>query len=245
MLRRVAATLIATFALLACGDDDTTTITVFAAASLTDAFAEVGEAFEAEHPDVSVDFSFAGSSSLREQILDGAPADVYASANQSTMDQLIAAGEVDRARTFATNSLQIVVPAGNPAAVAGLDAFGDDSLLIGLCAEDVPCGDLGRRVLAAAGIAPAPDTDEADVRALLTKIAADELDAGLVYTTDVIAQGDAVEGIDIPDEFDVVATYPIGTVTASSHPDVAAAFIDFVLSDAGQTILDSYGFARP
>lgn len=272
MIRRLTAmlaALLALFAFVACGDDDIDDgdnsdandeeagddgdatagldggITVFAAASLTDAFTEVGEAFESQNPGVSVDFSFAGSSSLREQILDGAPADVFASANPSNMDQVIDAGDIEEAQTFVTNSLQIVVPAGNPAGVEGLDAFGDASLLIGLCAEEVPCGSFGRQILDAAGIEPALDTNEPDVRALLTKVAADELDAGIVYVTDVIAEGDGVEGIDIPEEYNVVASYPIGTVNASSNPDVAAAFVDFVLSDDGQSILNSYGFASP
>lgn len=220
-------------------------ITVFAAASLTDAFIEIGDAFEDQHPGVSVDFSFAGSSSLREQILDGAPADVFASANPANMDQVIHSGDIDEAQVFATNRLQIVVPAGNPAGVDALDDFADESLFIGLCAEEVPCGEFGRQILDSAGVTPELDTNEPDVRALLTKVAADELDAGIVYVTDVISEGDGVEGIDIPDSHNVVATYPIGTVNASSNPDVAAAFVDFVLGEAGQSILTSYGFTGP
>lgn len=249
----VVSSVVALAAGAACGDDETPSdasavtgsIRVFAAASLTDALAEVADAFEAEHPGASVALSFAGSSSLREQILGGAPADVFASANEANMVQVIAAGEVEVSEVFATNRLQIVVPAGNPAGIVGLADFGDPDLLIGLCAESVPCGDLGRRVLEAAGITPVPDTNESDVRALLTKVEAGELDAALVYVTDVVAAGDRVAGIDLPAEIDVVAAYPIGTIVSSGNPATAQAFVDFVLSAAGQAILEDHGFGPP
>jgi molybdate transport system substrate-binding protein len=221
-------------------------ITVFAAASLTDAFGEIADEFEAANPGVSVESNFGASSALREQILAGAPADVFASANLSNMDQVVeadaAAGD---ARTFATNRLEIVVPAGNPADVTGLAAFGDDDLLVGLCAAEVPCGDLGREALANAGVTPAVDTEEPDVRSLLTKVEAGELDAGLVYATDVLAAGDAVEGIEIPAADNVVAEYPIATLAEGGAAEVADAFVAYVLSDAGQDILASYGFDSP
>jgi molybdate transport system substrate-binding protein len=146
---------------------------------------------------------------------------------------------------FATNGLRIVTPAGNPAGVTGLDDLGDPSLLIGLCAEQVPCGDFGRQALAAAGVTPAPDTDEPDVRALLTKVAAGELDAGLVYVSDVVAAGDRVEGIEVPSAFDVLATYPIGVVSSSTNRAAAEAFVAFVLGDEGRSILQRWGFGRP
>lgn len=229
------------------GEPDLTgSITVFAAASLTDAFGEIADEFEAANPGVSVESNFGASSALREQILAGAPADVFASANLSNMDQVVeadaAAGD---ARTFATNRLEIVVPAGNPADVTGLAAFGDDDLLVGLCAAEVPCGDLGREALANAGVTPAVDTEEPDVRSLLTKVEAGELDAGLVYATDVLAAGDAVEGIEIPAADNVVAEYPIATLAEAGGAEVADAFVAYVLSDAGQDILASYGFDSP
>jgi molybdate transport system substrate-binding protein len=221
-------------------------ITVFAAASLTDAFGEIADEFEAANPGVSVESNFGASSALREQILAGAPADVFASANLSNMDQVVeadaAAGD---ARTFATNRLEIVVPAGNPADVTGLAAFGDDDLLVGLCAAEVPCGDLGREALANAGVTPAVDTEEPDVRSLLTKVEAGELDAGLVYATDVLAAGDAVQGIEIPAADNVVAEYPVATLAEGGAAEVADAFVAYVLSDAGQDILASYGFDSP
>jgi molybdate transport system substrate-binding protein len=221
-------------------------VTVFAAASLTDAFGEIADEFEAANPGVNVEPSFGASSALREQILAGAPADVFASANLSNMDQVVeaeaAAGDP---RTFATNRLQIVVPAGNPADVTGLAAFGDDDLLVGLCAAEVPCGELGREALANAGVAPAVDTEEPDVRSLLTKVEAGDLDAGLVYATDVLAAGDAVEGIEIPAADNVVAEYPIATLAEAGGAKVADAFVAYVLSDAGRDILASYGFDSP
>lgn len=244
----VLAVSVAFTGIVACGGDDTAgdrSITVFAAASLTDAFADVAEAFESANEGVSVELSFAASSALREQILGGAPADLFASADQSNMDELVRAGEVEAPAVFATNRLQIVVPAGNPAGVTGLRDFARSELLVGLCAEEVPCGDLAREALAAAGVTPAPDTNEADVRALVTKVEAAELDAGLVYVTDVVSAGDRVEGIEAPTGADVAAAYPIGTVTSSESREVADAFVAFVLGEQGQAILEQYGFGAP
>lgn len=249
---------------VACGDDDARgtgptppvapsapvpalagSITVFAAASLTDAFEEIAAEFEAAHPGTTVAFSFGSSSALREQILSGAPADVFASASTPNMDQVVEAGAATEAVTFVQNRLQIAVPAGNPAGVTGLADFADEDLLIGLCAEQVPCGQLARAALADAGVRAAVDTNEPDVRALLTKLEAGELDAGIVYVTDVLVAGDAVEGIDLPAEHDVVATYPIAVLTAAPNREVAEAFVAFVLAAEGQEILASYGFDIP
>jgi molybdate transport system substrate-binding protein len=218
-------------------------ITVFAAASLTDAFGEIADGFEAANPGVSVESNFGASSALREQILAGAPADVFASANLSNMDQVV---EADAAagdpQTFATNRLEIAVPADNPGHVTGMADFGDDDLLIGLCAAEVPCGEFGREALANAGVTPAVDTEEPDVRSLLTKVESGDLDAGLVYVTDVLAAGDAVEGIEIPADHNVVAEYPIATLAEAGDATLADAFIAYVVSDEGEDILASYGF---
>ena len=261
-LRLLAVACVPALMLAACGDDDdddsaSTTeapaeestlegdLTVFAAASLTDAFDEVGAAFEEANPDVSIEFNYGASSALREQILAGAPADVFASANTSNMDQVVEAGAATDPQDFVTNQLQIVVPAENPGGVAGLDDFANVDLLIGLCAEEVPCGEFGREALANAQVTPSVDTNEPDVRALLTKVEAGELDAGIVYVTDVLAAGDAVEGIDIPADVNVTATYPIATLSDAGNAEVAAAFVEFVLSDDGQEILETYGFDSP
>ena len=227
----------------ASGDEE---LLVSAAASLTDAFGEVEVAFEAAHPGVEVLLNMAGSSTLRQQIVEGAAADVFASADSSNMDQVVAAGEVDRApRIFAANRLQIAVPAGNPAGVTGLEDFADEDLLLGLCAAGLPCGDLALTVLANAGVTPAVDTHEPDVRALLTKIETGELDAGLTYVTDVIASGGAVHGIDIPDRRNATTDYHIASLLSASDPATAAAFVAFVLSPEGQAILNRYGFTSP
>jgi molybdate transport system substrate-binding protein len=256
---RLAAAACLALAAAACGGDDdrghaatagttaagtaTGSITVFAAASLTDAFGEVADAFEEATPGASVEMNFGASSALREQILAGAPADVFASANTSNMDQLVEADAVEgEPEVFVTNELEIAVPAGNPGDVDGLDDFGDADLNIGLCAEEVPCGQFGREALASAGVTPAQDTDEPDVRSLLTKVEAGDLDAGLVYHTDVLAAGDEVEGVEVPDEHNVIAEYPLAALSASGNAALAAAFVDFVLSEDGQDILESYGF---
>ncbi len=165
------------------------TLAVFAAASLTDSFEVLAAAFEAGHPGVTVTLNFAASSALREQILAGAPADVFASASADDMNRLAAAGALaGEPRVFARNRMVIAVPAGNPAGITGLEDFADPGRLIGLCAEEIPCGRYAREALASAGVTPSPDTLEPDVRALLTKVAAGELDAGIVYATDIAAR---------------------------------------------------------
>jgi molybdate transport system substrate-binding protein len=219
------------------------TVTVLAAASLTDAFADFEADFEAAYPAADLEVSYGGSSALRDQALSGQPADVFAPASAAVMDELVDAGAVDgEPQGFATNKLEIVVPAGNPAGIEGLDDFADEDTLVGLCAEEVPCGDLGRQALEAAGVDAAPDTNEPDVRSLLDKVASGELDVGLVYATDVASAGDAVEGIEVPDDDNVVATYAIAPLTDAPNSAGAAAFVDFVLGDEGQAVLADFGF---
>ena len=221
-------------------------VLVSAAASLTDAFAEIASAFEAAHPGVDVVLNLAGSASLRTQILEGAPADVFASADVKNMDRVVDAGQLSgEPRVFARNLLQIAVPAGNPAGVHDLSDFADGALRIGLCAEGVPCGDFARQALRRAGVVPALDTNEPDVRALLTKVELGELDAGITYVTDVASTHGAVEGIDIPASANVVAAYPIAVLAAARHTRAADAFVGFVLSAAGRAILAKHGFASP
>jgi len=219
---------------------------VSAAASLTDAFAAMDSAFEATHPKVDVALNLGGSSSLRAQILGGAPVDVFASANPSNMDRVARAGRVSgEPHVFARNRLQIAVPAGNPAHIHDLHDFSDPRLRIGLCAAEVPCGDFARKALDRAGVVPSLDTNEPDVRALLTKIELGELDAGMTYVTDVVSTRGSVQGIDIPADVNVVAEYPIAVLAGSPNPDAAHAFVAFVLSGPGQAILAKYGFESP
>ena len=220
-------------------------VLVFAAASLTDAIEETASAFEAANSDFDVRLNLAGSSSLREQILEGAPADVFASADSANMDRVIEAGEATSSSGLADNFLQIAVPSGNPGGITGLGDFARDDLLIGLCAAEVPCGSLGRQALANAGVVAAVDTNEPDVRALLVKIDAGELDAGVVYVTDVQAAGDGVEGVPIPSYLNVATTYRIAALSAAPNPVGADAFVSFSLSQAAQAILGRYGFSVP
>lgn len=221
-------------------------LVVSAAASLTDAFGAMERAFEAARPDVDVRLNLAGSSTLRMQILEGAPVDVFASADVANMERVAAAGEVaGEPRIFARNRLQIAVPAGNPAGIDGLEDFADEDLLLGLCAEEVPCGAFARQALRQAGVRPAVDTREPDVRALLTKIEVGELDAGIVYRTDVAAASPEVDGIDLPEEAQVVAEYPIAVLRRSPRPGAAESFVDFVLSEEGRAVLEDFGFVPP
>jgi len=240
----LAATLL--IAIVACGGVGKREIVVSAAASLTDAFADIEVAFEEAHPGEDVVLNLAGSSSLREQILEGAPVDVFASADESNMDDVVAAGEtMGEPVTFAVNFLQIAVPGGNPAGIVGLEDFANEELLIGVCAEEVPCGDLARQALGKAGVTPSIDTHEPDVRALLTRVEAGELDAAITYVTDVASAEEAVDGIEIPDTANVAAEYTIAVLARAVDQEAAGAFIEFVRSGEGQGIMGEHGFASP
>lgn len=221
-------------------------VVVLAAASLTDAFTELAADFEAAHPGVTVTLGLGGSSALAQQVVAGAPADVLATASPGTMATVAdAGGLVGEPTVVARNRLQIAVPAGNPAGVTGLADLGDASLAVALCAEQVPCGAAARRVLAAAGVTPAPDTLEPDVRAVLTKVRLGEVDAGLVYRTDVLAAGDDVEGIDVPEADAAVTDYPIAVVADAPNPRAAEAFVAHVRGEAGRKVLADAGFELP
>lgn len=255
---RVAGLAVA-LALAGCGSDDSAAgsgadgaprvsgdVTVFAAASLTESFTRLGEDFEAAHPGVRVTFNFAGSSALAKQIDEGAPADVFASAAQKNMDQVTDSGAVTaKPVTFVTNTLEIAVPAGNPAKITGLADFADADLKIALCAEQVPCGAASQKVFDAAGITAAPDTLEQDVKAVLSKVSLGEVDAALVYRTDVLAAGDEVEGIEFPEAGEAVNEYPIAVCATAPNPDAAQAFVEYVLSGEGKAVLTEAGFGTP
>ena len=219
------------------------TVTVFAAASLTDVFTELGDQFEQAHPGVTVEFNFAGSSTLAEQINQGAPADVFASASPTQTQAVVdAGGAAGDPEVFVSNTLQIVVPAGNPAGVVGLADFTSPDLTIALCAEEVPCGAAAVTVFEVAGLTPMPDTLEQDVRAVLTKVELGEVDAALVYRTDVLAGGDEVKGIDFPESAEAVNDYPIVALAQAPNPAAATVFIEFVQSEEGQAALAAAGF---
>ena len=235
------------------GDDDasagdseiTGDVTVFAAASLTESFTEIGDAFGAEHPD-AVTFNFASSSDLVAQILEGAPADVFASADQNNMAKLTdASGASGEPLVFATNSLQIAVEPGNPLDITGVADLQNPDLVIVTCDPDVPIGRYSQEVFANAGVSVTPDSYEEDVKAVLNKVVLGEADAGVVYTTDVSAAGDAVTGVEIPADVTVAPEYPISVTAAAPNPAGAAAFVEFFRSDAGQAILQRLGFSAP
>jgi molybdate transport system substrate-binding protein len=221
-------------------------ITVFAAASLTDSFNEIGSAFTQGNPDTKVTFSFDASSALVIQITEGAPADVFASADTSNMDKLTGAGlNGTEPAIFATNLLAIIVPAGNPKGITGVADLAKPDVKVVLCAPEVPCGKYAQQILTSANVTVTPVSYAQNVKGVVTPVTAGEADAGIVYVTDVIAAGDKAEAVDIPADINVVASYPIATVKASTKQDVDEAFIDFVLGDEGQAILKEYGFLPP
>lgn len=221
-------------------------ITVFAAASLTETFTELGARFEDEHPGVEVVFSFGGSSTLAQQIRHGAPADVFASAAPKNMQQVVDSGDVTAAPvTFARNRLEIAVPAGNPGDITGLADFGKPEPRIAICAEQVPCGATAHQVFEAAGVTPQPDTTEQDVKAVLTKVTLGEVDAALVYRTDVRAAGGAVEGIGFPESDRVANEYLIAPLAEAPNPAVAALFAGFAGSPEARTVFVDAGFETP
>ncbi|MGW6426578.1 molybdate ABC transporter substrate-binding protein [Nocardia sp. NPDC055053] len=230
----------------AAGGEVTGTVTVFAAASLTETFTELGKQFEAAHPGVKVVYNFGASSALAEQIKQGAPVDVFASAAPKNMQQVVDAGEVTaKPVTFVRNRLEIAVPAGNPAHITGLADFGKTEPKIALCAEQVPCGAAAKTVFEAAGVSPQPDTRESDVKAVLTKVTLGEVDAALVYRTDVQAAGTKVQGIDFPESGKAVNDYPVAPLAKAPNAAAAAAFVEFIGSDQASAVFTEAGFDTP
>ena len=221
------------------------TITVFAAASLKESFTALGRRFEAAHPGTRVVFSFGPSSGLATQITQGAPADVFASASAKNMTQVSDAGLAPTATTFAKNVLEIAVPPANPAKVTGLSDLGRRGVKVALCQSAVPCGATAQKVLANARVKVTPVSQEVDVKAVLAKVTLGEVDAGLVYVTDVRAAGRRVKGIAIPGDVNASTSYPIATVSTSRNRATAQAFTDLVLSGDGSAELARAGFAAP
>lgn len=220
-------------------------LTIYAAASLKTAFDELATAFEAEHPQVQVQpIVYDGSSTLATQLSEGAPADVFASADEANMTKVTDAGLAADPRLFATNTLVIVTPKDNPADVAGLADLDDEGVTVVLCSPEVPCGAASAKLLSNAGVVVKPASYEQNVTAVLSKVAAGEADAGLVYTTDARGRTD-VETL-VPDGAEnVVNRYPIVAMKNAANPAAAAAFGDFVLGPQGQAVLSKLGFGRP
>lgn len=228
------------------GSTPTGDVVVFAAASLTQAFTELREAFTDEHPGVGLTFNFSGSSDLVAQIIDGAPADVFASADLANMAKLTGVdGHAATPVIFATNVAEILVESGNPEDITGVVDLADDDLVVVQCAREVPCGSYAEQIFDNADVTVTPKSFEGNVRAVVTKVSLGEADAGIVYRTDVISAGDAASGVAIPDDINVVAEYPVVATPDASNPAGARSFIEFVRSPAGQAILASYGFGAP
>jgi molybdate transport system substrate-binding protein len=218
-------------------------IKVFAAASLTGAFANIGQDWTAANPGAKVSFNFAGSQALATQIQQGAPADVFASADLANMGKV--SSQAGTPKNFASNLLQIIVAKGNPKGVTGLQDLSNPDLKVVLAAPDVPAGKYAQQALGAQHVTVKAVSLEDNVKAVVTKVSLGEADAGIVYVTDVTGGGDKVEGVDIPEAQNVPATYPIAVLKDSSHQSQAQSFMNMVLSDQGQQVLKSFGFLPP
>ncbi|MGH3622593.1 MAG: molybdate ABC transporter substrate-binding protein [Sciscionella sp.] len=223
------------------------TLNVFAAASLTESFQALGTEFEAAHKGVTVNVNFGGSSSLVQQIdQGGAPADVFASANQKNMDKLVQAGNnAGDPRLFARNTLEIAVPAGNPKKIKSFADLARSGVKVVVCAPQVPCGSATEKVEKATGTTLKPRSEETNVKQVLTKVQANEADAGLVYVTDVNSAGDKVAGITFPEASKAINNYPIVAVKGSKHAELAKEFIEFVRGAQGRAELEKVGFQAP
>lgn len=221
-----------------------TTLQVFAAASLKETFGQLETLFEASHPQVDVSLNLQGSQDLVTAISEGAPADVLATANESTMAKALEASLVGDTQVFATNTLTLITPPGNPAGVTGLDSSLEGAKLV-ICAPEVPCGKATKKLAEELGLALAPVSEEQKVTDVRGKVASGEADAGVVYKTDAKAQGNEVDVVDIPEADRVINRYPIAVVSASTQTDLAKSFSELVLSEEGQQILKDAGFGQP
>jgi len=221
------------------------TVNVFAAASLKDAFTKLGRQFEAAHPGTKVVFNFGPSSGLATQINAGAPADVFASASTKNMDQVVTTGSAASPTSFASNVMEIAVPPKNPANVTQLSDLARSTVKVALCQKAVPCGATAEKVFTNAKLTVTPVTQEVDVKSVLAKVSLGEVDAGVVYVTDVLAAGDKVKGIEIPTDVNASTKYPIATLTKAPNKAPAQAFTDYVLSADGASVLTAAGFAKP
>jgi molybdate transport system substrate-binding protein len=224
------------------GGEDKAELTVLAASSLTDVYQELGPGFEEEN-DADVTFSFGSSTDLAEQAADGAPGDVLATADETSMKVAEDAGVTGEVTEFATNVMVIVTPAGNPAGIESLDDL--DGATWVRCADEVPCGRVAESVLEDNGITAEPASLEEDVRSTLDKVVSGEADAGLVYASDAVAAGGDVETIEIPGAEKELTTYFITTLEQGTHSDVAEKWVDLVTSDEGEAALKAAGFSLP
>ena len=221
-------------------------ITVFAAASLTESFDAMAKQFQKKYPDVDVRFSYDASSNLATQINQGAPADVFASADADNLQKTIDAGTVTPPPVvFAKNRLEIAVEKGNPKKIKSLADLQKPGLVVVLCADQVPCGKYAAQSIAMAGVTVSPASKEENAKATLSKVSIGEADASIVYVTDVRAAKGTTSGVKIPDKGNVIATYPIGVVKDSQNTAAAKAWVKFVRSEEGQAVLRKFGFLPP
>jgi molybdate transport system substrate-binding protein len=221
-------------------------IIVFAAASLKKTFTDIGEQFKTDNPGASVEFSFAGSSDLVTQLTQGAPADVFASADTKNMDKAAQAGLLaGDPVNFASNTLTIAVAPGNPKKIASFKDLTQQGLNVVVCAPQVPCGSATQKVEQATGVTLNPVSEESSVTDVLNKVTTGEADAGIVYVTDAIGAGDKVAAVAFPEAAGAVNTYPIAALKGSKNPELARKFVDLVTSEAGQKLLNTAGFAKP
>ena len=251
--------LVAALALAGCGgsdassggsggssDKETGTLNVLAAASLTETFTSLAKDFEADHPGVTVKLAFDSSATLAEQVTQGAPADVLATADEATMQTVVDAGGTEGdPQLFATNHLQMVVPKDNPANIQQFSDLEKPGVKYVVCVDTAPCGKLAAKVLAATGIKAEPASEEVDVKAVLSKVELGEADAGLVYATDAVAGGDKVKPVDIPTSNENLNSYPIAALADAKKPELAKEWVDLVTGTQGQQALADAGFGKP
>jgi molybdate transport system substrate-binding protein len=221
------------------------TVTVLAAASLKEAFTTLATQFQNAHPGTHVKLSFGASSDLAEQINQGAPADVFASASPKNMQQVVSAGGASSSTDFAKNVMEVAVPPSNPAHVTSVTDLANSGVKVALCEPQVPCGAVAAEVFKNANITVKPVTLEPDVKSTLSKVELNEVDAGVVYVTDVRAAGTKVKGVVIPDNLNASTEYPIAALTKAPNTSGAQAFVSLVLSPAGQSVLTADGFQKP
>ncbi|MGA8248092.1 MAG: molybdate ABC transporter substrate-binding protein [Nocardioides sp.] len=246
-MRRTPAVLLALLALLpltACGGSGKTTLTVLAASSLTETFTQLGQEFESRHPDVTVRFAFDSSATLAQQAVGGAPADVLATADTTTMDSARAV-QAGTPKVFATNVMVLATPADNPAHLTSFADLDRGSVKYVVCVPTAPCGIVAQALLAQDHITAKPVSTEVDVKSVLAKVTEGEADAGLVYTTDAIAAGSQVTHLPIPGSSKQTTTYPIVALDQAKHADLAQQFVDLVTGPTGQQVLARAGFGKP
>ena len=250
----LASTALTSAVLAGCGSDSgpaadgdgSREMTVLAAASLTGTFTTLARTFEDDHPGVTVTLAFDSSATLAEQVSQGAPADVLATADELTMQRVVDTGATAAdPEVFATNRLALVVPKDNPAAIAAFADIDDPGVDYVVCVDSAPCGALSQVVLDEQGITNDPASEEVDVKAVLSKVELDEADAGIVYETDAVASGDTVQTIEIPASADTRNRYPIAALGEAAEPELAQDWVDLMLSVEGQEVLDEAGFGAP